>query len=54
MFGRVADVTSEELEHLSENTVKSHLSHIFGKLNVQSRAEAVTVALQRGLVSLDR
>ena len=36
--------------HLSENTVKSHISHIFDKLNVQSRAEAVAVALQRGLV----
>ncbi len=40
--------------NLSENTVKSHLSNIFGKLNVQSRAEAVTVALKKGLVSLDR
>jgi DNA-binding NarL/FixJ family response regulator len=39
---------------LSENTVKSHISHIFGKLGVQSRAEAVAVALQRGLVPLDR
>ncbi len=38
--------------NLSENTVKSHLSHIFGKLNVQSRVEAVTVALKRGLVPL--
>jgi DNA-binding NarL/FixJ family response regulator len=38
--------------NLSENTVKSHLSHIFDKLNVQSRAEAVGVALQRGLVEL--
>jgi DNA-binding NarL/FixJ family response regulator len=37
---------------LSENTVKSHISHIFDKLGVQSRAEAVTVALQRGLVSI--
>ena len=36
--------------NLSENTVKSHLSHIFDKLNVQSRAEAISVALQRGLV----
>jgi DNA-binding NarL/FixJ family response regulator len=36
--------------NLSENTVKSHLSHIFNKLNVASRAEAVAVALQRGLV----
>jgi DNA-binding NarL/FixJ family response regulator len=40
--------------HLSENTVKSHIRHIFGKLNVQSRAEAVAVALKRGLVSLGR
>ncbi len=39
---------------LSENTVKSHLSHIFSKLRVQSRAEAVAAALQRGLVPLDR
>jgi DNA-binding NarL/FixJ family response regulator len=39
---------------LSENTVKSHISHIFGKLGVQNRAEAVAVALQRGLVPLDR
>ena len=39
---------------LSENTVKSHISHIFGKLGVQSRAEAVAVALQRGLVPMGR
>lgn len=38
--------------NLSENTVKSHLSHIFGKLDVASRAEAVAVALQRGIVPL--
>ncbi len=40
--------------NLSENTIKTHLSHIFGKLHVQNRAEAVAVALQRGLVPLDR
>jgi len=39
---------------LSENTVKYHIGHIFDKLGVQSRAEAVAVALQRGLVPLDR
>jgi DNA-binding NarL/FixJ family response regulator len=39
---------------LSENTVKTHLGHIFAKLNVQSRAEAVSVAMQRGLLPLDR
>lgn len=37
--------------HVSENTVKTHVSHIFAKLVVQSRAEAVVVALRRGLVS---
>ena len=40
--------------NVSENTVKSHLSHIFDKLQVQSRAEAVSVALQRGIVPMDR
>jgi DNA-binding NarL/FixJ family response regulator len=39
---------------LSENTVKSHISRIFGKLRVQSRAEAVAVALQRGIVPISR
>ena len=41
-------------EGLSENTVKSHISHIFGKLGVQSRAEAVAAALQRGVVPITR
>ncbi len=38
--------------NLSENTIRSHLSHIFIKLDVQSRGEAVSIALQRGLVRL--
>jgi DNA-binding NarL/FixJ family response regulator len=37
---------------LSENTVKAHISHIFDKLGVQSRAEAVAAALQRGILPL--
>jgi DNA-binding NarL/FixJ family response regulator len=40
--------------NLSENTIKTHISRIFAKLGVQSRAEAVAVALQRGLVPLKR
>lgn len=36
--------------HVSENTIKTHISHIFTKLGCQSRAEAVAIALQRGLV----
>jgi DNA-binding NarL/FixJ family response regulator len=39
--------------HISEATVKSHLIHIFEKLGVSDRTQAVTVALQRGVVHLE-
>jgi DNA-binding NarL/FixJ family response regulator len=42
----------EEL-HLSEHTVHGHLRHIFNKLQVSSRTEAVVRALKEGLVTLD-
>jgi two-component system NarL family response regulator len=38
---------------ISERTVKSHLAHLFGKLQVTSRTEAVRVATRRGLVRFD-
>jgi len=38
---------------LSENTVKFHLKRIFKKLGAESRAGAITVALQRNLVVPD-
>jgi DNA-binding NarL/FixJ family response regulator len=38
---------------ISEATVKTHLLHIFGKLAVQNRTQAVTVALDRGILRLD-
>ncbi len=38
---------------ISENTVKSHVKNIFGKLGVNERAQAVAVAFKRGLVSID-
>jgi len=38
------------LLHLSETTVKSHLAHIFPKLNVTSRTAAVAAARQAGLI----
>jgi DNA-binding NarL/FixJ family response regulator len=37
---------------ISEATVKTHLAHIFQKLAVNDRTEAVTAALQRGVIRL--
>src|SRR6187402_17890 len=38
---------------ISERTVKTHLAHLFEKLGVTSRTEAVRVATRRGLVRFD-
>jgi DNA-binding CsgD family transcriptional regulator/N-acetylneuraminic acid mutarotase len=37
---------------ISPNTVKVHVRNIFTKLGVSSRAEATTIALQKGVVSI--
>ncbi len=37
---------------ISEHTVKFHVASIFGKLGVNTRTEAVTQALRRGLIML--
>jgi DNA-binding NarL/FixJ family response regulator len=38
--------------HISEATVKTHLLHIFTKLDVSDRTAAVTLALDRGIIRL--
>jgi two-component system NarL family response regulator len=38
---------------ISEGTVKIHLTHLFEKLAVASRTEAIACAIKRGLVRLD-
>lgn len=41
-----------EVLKISEHTVKDHLKSILGKLHVADRTEAVTTALQRGIIHL--
>jgi DNA-binding NarL/FixJ family response regulator len=39
--------------HISEATVKTHLRHIFRKLNAPDRASAVAAAIKRRILSPD-
>ena len=39
--------------HITERTVKAHVTGIFNKLGVNSRAEAVAVALRSGLLPVE-
>jgi two-component system NarL family response regulator len=38
---------------ISDGTVKIHVTHLLAKLDVTSRAEAIAIALRRGLVRID-
>ena len=38
---------------VSEETIKTHVGHLLGKLGVENRAQAIVQALKRGLVSLE-
>lgn len=37
---------------ISESTVKNHINHIMSKLNASDRTQAVTIAVQRGILDL--
>lgn len=43
-----------EMMHLSEGTIKFHINNIFQKLDVNDRAQAIVVALRRGIIRLDK
>ncbi len=48
--------SNKEIAHtlqIGQDTVKTHVGHIFAKLDVQSRAQAVLCAIRLGLVSTD-
>jgi DNA-binding NarL/FixJ family response regulator len=40
--------------NIAEKTVRMHMSHIFEKLGVADRTQAVIIAIQRGIVHLER
>ncbi len=48
--------SNKEIAHdleVSENTVKTHVKNILGKLGVSDRTSAATLAIRRGLVRID-
>jgi DNA-binding NarL/FixJ family response regulator len=52
----VSGLTNREIARVlgnSENTVRNHTISIFAKLDVSDRAEAVSAALQRGIIIAD-
>jgi DNA-binding NarL/FixJ family response regulator len=51
-LGKSNQEISREL-HIAEQTVKSHVSHILGKLGVPSRTQAALYAIRAGLASAD-
>ena len=47
--GRTTSQIAEEL-YISDNTVKTHVRHILEKMDASNRAEAVSKAVQMGVI----
>lgn len=43
-----------EKANISEGTVRTHISNILGKLNLQNRAQAVIFAVKEGMIELEK
>jgi NarL family two-component system response regulator YdfI len=39
---------------ISERTVKAHLTNIYIKLKVESRSESVAVAIEQGIIHIEK
>ena len=55
MKSRSKGITNKEIAYelfISERTVKFHISSIFGKLGAETRTEALSIAIQKGLLSI--
>ncbi|MGH3036257.1 MAG: response regulator transcription factor [Gaiellaceae bacterium] len=37
--------------HVSQETVRTHMTHVLGKLGAHTRAEAVAIAVRKGLIA---
>jgi RNA polymerase sigma factor (sigma-70 family) len=49
----LSDREIAERLHVSHETVRTHLVNIFGKLGVESRLQALLLAVRHGVVTLD-
>ncbi|MCL2011559.1 MAG: response regulator transcription factor [Cystobacterineae bacterium] len=48
----VSNAEAAKLLHLSKATIRTHLEHIYRKLEVANRVEAVTEGLRKGIIQL--
>lgn len=51
-LGRANREIAAELD-IGDETVKTHVAHLFAKLGVENRAQAIVQALKRGIVTLE-